>query len=562
MADSIVSDITVRVLEFLGQSAVERIAPYFGGKRRLNELQLTMEMIQARLFDAERRQEVEDGALIRSWLKGLKRVMYRLEDLLEEVTMADQHDEQRASSELNKVVCFFPPKFRLLKMNKRLFYEAQDIMELDHITSNMNRFHFNVRPIDQERGALNMVSRREETYSFIREEEVIGREEDKKANTCLRLGEPYYERLPDSIGELKHLRYLKARVTSDYLPSGVTKLHYLETLDLGGSTTLRELPPEFYKLTRLKCLQIGNKFGDRLQLDCKLVDMPPRFGELISLQSLDTFVVGNTTGLDALSRLNLASELEIFYKVHRQNAISEAKQANMKGKKLTVLYLTFDCWLFYPHRESVVEADELLECLELPSTLKHLKVRNWKGVRFPNWGIDELPNLISLEIINCSRCRHLPPFDRLPHIKKLVISGCQQLDLWDIKHEEDDREKGNYVNSSSWACMKSLDSLCLGGISELESLPSGIFGLTALQNLSIGYFDDLKTIPESIGQLTQLRCLEIHWCPKLEALPKSIQNLIRLQELSISACPLLKPRCQKRGGEDWALIQHIPRKSV
>lgn len=189
MADSIVSDITVRVLEFLGQSAVERIAPYFGGRGRLNELQLTMEMIQARLFDAERRQEVEEGALIRSWLKGLKRVMYRLEDLLEEITMADQHDEQRASSKLNKAVHFFPSKFRLLKMNKTLFNEAQDIMkELDLITSNMNRFHFNERPIDQERGALNMINWREETYSFIREKEVIGRDEDKKSDTKYAIG--------------------------------------------------------------------------------------------------------------------------------------------------------------------------------------------------------------------------------------------------------------------------------------------------------------------------------------------------------------------------------------
>ena len=51
MAESIVSDLIE--LEFLGQSAVDRIGPYFGGRGKLNELHLTMEMIQARLHDAE-----------------------------------------------------------------------------------------------------------------------------------------------------------------------------------------------------------------------------------------------------------------------------------------------------------------------------------------------------------------------------------------------------------------------------------------------------------------------------------------------------------------------------
>jgi len=44
MAESIAADIIGRVLELLGTSAVERIVPFFGGRGKLNELQLTMEM--------------------------------------------------------------------------------------------------------------------------------------------------------------------------------------------------------------------------------------------------------------------------------------------------------------------------------------------------------------------------------------------------------------------------------------------------------------------------------------------------------------------------------------
>uniref|UniRef100_A0A7C9AA33 Disease resistance N-terminal domain-containing protein n=1 Tax=Opuntia streptacantha TaxID=393608 RepID=A0A7C9AA33_OPUST len=103
MAESIVSDLIGRLLEFLGQSAAEKIAPYFGGRGKLDDLKLTMKMMQARLYDAERRQEAEGGALIKEWLRQLKRVMCRLEDLLEELTIADEQAEPRVSSRLTKL---------------------------------------------------------------------------------------------------------------------------------------------------------------------------------------------------------------------------------------------------------------------------------------------------------------------------------------------------------------------------------------------------------------------------------------------------------------------------
>ena len=57
MTESIVSDLIGRLSEFLGQSAAEKIAPYFGGRGKLDGLKLTMKMMLARLYDAERRQE-------------------------------------------------------------------------------------------------------------------------------------------------------------------------------------------------------------------------------------------------------------------------------------------------------------------------------------------------------------------------------------------------------------------------------------------------------------------------------------------------------------------------
>ncbi|KAJ8446077.1 hypothetical protein Cgig2_017579 [Carnegiea gigantea] len=437
MAESIVFDLTVRVLQFLGQSAFERIAPYFGGRDRLNELQETMEMIQARLYDAEKRQEAEEGKLIRSWLQRLKRVMYRLEDLLEEVDIADKQDKQMAPGKLTKT----------------------------------------------ERGASNMINRREETYSFIREEEVIVHNlkfSSLRHIRALDLGSALVK-LPSAIGELKHLRYLRAHRLIHCLPKEITKLPYLQTLDLKGLGLPRGtlgLPSNFYKLRSLKHLRI---LYPNIPICCPVLDMPPRFGELISLQSLDVFVVGKNR-LDALSGMNLAAELRIIYSKQRQSDISEAMKANLKGKKLTNLRSDF-C-----SRESITDTDKLLECLQLPWTLKSLTIRGWEGVRFPNWGIDQLPNLVSITIMCCTRCRHLPSFSRLPHIKELSINSCEQLDLWEVKIEDGDISDGgkdNSVMSSTWECLKSLNSLRVIGMSKLQSLPSGIGGITMLHKLSI-----------------------------------------------------------------------------
>jgi len=316
---------------------------------------------------------------------------------------------------------------------------------------------------------------------------------------------------------------------------------------------LRELPREFYRLTSLKHLRLAtySQWDD----DTSLIDMPPRFGELTSLQSLDRFIVGENNGLDVVSGMNLAGYLAIHFKKQRESAVLEAAKANLKGKKLTALSLKFEY-------DSVMEADELLEQLQPPPTLRLLRVAGWNGERFPQWGIHQLPNLVYVGIWNCKRCRNTLPFSRLPHIKSLSVGGCGELDLWDVKDKDGDAAKGNSVNPSTWPCMKSLEVLSLWGVSKLQSLPSGIGGLTALQKLYIVECDNLKTLPEWIGNLSQLRHLYLGGCSKLEALPKSIQNLTALQHLHIDDCPLLKTRCEEPDGDDWPLIQHIPGKSV
>ena len=45
-----------------------------------------------------------------------------------------------------------------------------------------------------------------------------------------------------------------------YAEGVITKLHHLQTLDLGKHSWVRELPSEFYKFTNLKHLRIAPRF--------------------------------------------------------------------------------------------------------------------------------------------------------------------------------------------------------------------------------------------------------------------------------------------------------------
>ncbi|XP_056690242.1 putative disease resistance protein RGA4 [Spinacia oleracea] len=186
MAEAIVSDVVVKLLEYLGESVVEDIAPYFNRRKKLKELEQLMGMIQARLLDAERLREEENEALIKLWLKRLKQVFYRLEDLFEEVVVADQDNEKIPRGKLTKPLHGCSSCLSPFKVNKKMALEGKASMEeLKAITSEMHCLNLIVHSVDVQ-PSVSLVSRRE-THSFMLEEEVIGRDADKKEITAMIL---------------------------------------------------------------------------------------------------------------------------------------------------------------------------------------------------------------------------------------------------------------------------------------------------------------------------------------------------------------------------------------
>ena len=133
--------------------------------------------------------------------------------------------------------------------------------------------------------------------------------------------------LPDSIGNLKHLRYLNLNRTSiKCLPDSVCNLYNLQTLLLSRCTFLIELPAKMGKLVNLRHLDITRT---------KLKEMPLQMRNLRNLQKLTAFVVGKHSGssIRELGELRHLSGTLSILNLQEIDYGRDAMEAKLKEKK-------------------------------------------------------------------------------------------------------------------------------------------------------------------------------------------------------------------------------------
>ncbi|KAL7616743.1 hypothetical protein Lser_V15G03630 [Lactuca serriola] len=293
-------------------------------------------------------------------------------------------------------------------------------------------------------------------------------------------------KIPQSIGSLKHLRYLNFSFTEiTSLPEQVGDLYNLQSLLVESCYKLSSLPKSFAKLINLR------HFG--IDKTPKVIKLPLGIGGLTSLQTLSKVMIEEANGFkisdlkelsDLHGRLSIIGLDKVINPIH-------AKDANLHQKKgLEVLEMEWSDNLFDDSRDERIEY-EVLEELRPPPKLKNLKILYNKGTRFPSWVRD-------------------PSFDQLT---KLTLRGCRSTQL------------------PTLGCIGSLKKLVVGSMSEVKSVgfeflaPVSSFIGIGFPSLEVLKFKDMQG-----WQRWSINSGDGHGTPRL---------FPRLHEISISSCPKL-----------------------
>uniref|UniRef100_A0A7N2LGV9 CC-NBS-LRR protein n=1 Tax=Quercus lobata TaxID=97700 RepID=A0A7N2LGV9_QUELO len=175
MAEGVLYELAGRVIEVLTALTLHEIQLSLGVKAELENLTNTVSTIQAVILDAEKRSS--HNLEIKDWLRKLKDVILDADDLLDDFSTEVLRHEVMVGDVMPKEVCIFSSSSNQLVFSPKMGHKIKAIREkLNGIADDRTKFHFMESPIEPQ-----MINRERETYSFVPEEEVVGREDDKNA---------------------------------------------------------------------------------------------------------------------------------------------------------------------------------------------------------------------------------------------------------------------------------------------------------------------------------------------------------------------------------------------
>ncbi|XP_074288940.1 putative disease resistance protein RGA1 isoform X1 [Silene latifolia] len=324
----------------------------------------------------------------------------------------------------------------------------------------------------------------------------------------LRLYLPFAGNLPESIGDLLHLRYLDLSRNGKLktLPKSITKLFNLQSLILEDCWSLKEWPKDFCKLVNLRLLDINSCSG----LTC----MPLGIDQLTNLRDLTYYNVRKVSPIrkqfggqlkDLKFLVNLRGRLEIricgILVSENENKWEGGYLEHIKNLKAISISFNEEA------RESNNEA--LIERLQPNRNLMELSLDNYNGTEIPRWGRAHddwsiiLPKLVNIQLDNFKRIHGIPLLSNLKHLKFLTLSRLSNLEY--MEH-----------GAISRGCSRSKDVSFFPSLVYLR-----IDGLTRLKGWWGGVCegDSSSCMPHWQPPFPRLSKLAIEECPELASLP-------------------------------------------
>lgn len=241
------------------------------------------------------------------------------------------------------------------------------------------------------------------------------------------------EELPDSIGNLKHLRYLNLSTNTQLklLPNSICKLVNLQVLHLEYCSKLEMLPGDVYNLASLRILVLTLKitcFPERsfqgwssLQVlkftfCLNLELLPEAMGSLKSLRILVIRVCSKLASLpNSMRNLTNLEHLTI----HSCEKLDLTGWKGLHGLKSLKFLLIFGLPKLLDFPDGIDSA---------AGSMQYFRINECMGLRSLPEGLIQCTSLLKLQIFNCPNLSFLPRgFDNLKDLQELRIFGCPEL---------------------------------------------------------------------------------------------------------------------------------------
>ncbi|VVA34422.1 PREDICTED: putative disease resistance [Prunus dulcis] len=176
MAEGVLFNIVQGIIERLGSRAFEEIGLVWGVNDELQKLQLLVSRLRAVLLDAEQKQANNEA--VKEWLQSVEDEVYEADDVLDEFyTEAQWRQMVPGNNKVSKQVRIFFSSSNQLVFGLKMGHKIKDLNKrLHEIASNRTFGQLQVNHED-----ARFVIRERVTHSFVREDNIIGRDEDKRA---------------------------------------------------------------------------------------------------------------------------------------------------------------------------------------------------------------------------------------------------------------------------------------------------------------------------------------------------------------------------------------------